>query len=265
MKKFLLILFAVLSVGVADTYYAKLEPVEIYKIKSQVSGAVVKSDIFLEGSFLKSRVVVAIDDKTDRKNLQTSLKKLEILKNLLEIDRQNLKNAEQSYKIKLQNYNRIKNLKTKSRFEKDNQLLLVISASNQLLNAKQALFNLKSQIDDLEYKIFLLKDTISKKSILVKDGYLYKLYVKKGDFVAPGTPLMDIADTSKAKATIYISYDDFKNLDKKELYIDGKKSNEKIKVWKIADTTNISSYKAEIILPKPKIFSKVVKIELKGE
>ena len=263
MKKLLLLLFAVLVASVADTYYAKLEPVEIYKIKSQVSGAVTKSDISLEGSFIKSRVVVKIDDKTDKKNLETSLKKLEILNNLLEVNKQNLKNAKQSYKIKLQNYNRIKNLKTKSKFEKDNQLLLVISASNQLLNAKQALFNLKSQIDDLEYKIFLLKDTISKKSILVKDGYLYKLYAKKGDFVAPGTPLMDVADTSKAKATIYISYDDFKNLGKKELYIDGKKSNANIKVWKIADTTNISSYKAEIILPKPKIFSKVVKIELK--
>ncbi len=265
MKKTVLILTIFVSGLLADIYYARVEPVNFYKIKAAAGGMVTLSKLSLEGSFVKDALVVKIDDKQDKANLATSEKKLQILNELMKIDEDNLKNAEKSYKIKLRNYERVKNLKTKSKFEKDNQLLLVISAKNQYLNAKQAIINLKSQIDDLKYKIFVLKDTISKKNITLKNRYLYKLYPKKGDYLAPGAVVMDAADTTKAKVTIYISYDDFKNLDKKELYIDGKKSNEKLKVWKIADTTNISSYKAEIILPKPKIFSKVVKIELKGE
>jgi hypothetical protein len=88
--------------------------------------------------------------------------------------------------------------------------------------------------------------------------------VKKGDYVNFGTLLMDVDDISKAKLTVYLSYEDMINLDKKSIYINDKKSDLKFhKVWRVADTTNISSYKAELYIPAPKVFSRVVKIELK--
>ncbi len=247
-----------------DVYYAKMEPMESYTIKSSVSGEVIKSDISKEGKFIKNALIIKIDDAVNMQDLKTSKEKLKSLKEIEAIDRQNLKNAKLSYEIKKRNYDRIKNLKTKSIYEKDNQLISVISAQNQYLIAKQTLQNVKTQIDDLKYKIFVLKDTINKKNIYIKDRLLYKLYVKKGDYVNPGSRLMDVHDISKAKLTIYLSYEDMVNLDKKSIYINGKKSDVKFhKVWKVADTINISSYKAELYMPAPKIFSKVVKIELR--
>jgi len=261
------LVYMVLFVGVylfADVYYAKVEPVESYSIKSSASGQVVKSDISQEGKYVKNSLVIKIDDATNLQDLKTSQEKLKTLKEIEAIDRQNLKNTKLSYEIKKRNYDRIKNLKTKSIYEKDNQLVSVISAQSQYLSAKQTLQNIKSQIDDLKYKIFVLKDTINKKNIWLKNRFLYKLHVKKGDYVNSGTLLMDVDDISKAKLTVYLSYEDMINLDKKSIYINDKKSDLKFhKVWRVADTTNISSYKAELYIPAPKVFSRVVKIELK--
>jgi len=54
---------------------------------------------------------------------------------------------------------------------------------------------------------------------------------------------------------------DIKN---KTIYLDGKKSDLKIsKLYTVADTKHISSYKCEIIIPAPKTFSKLTKIEFK--
>ena len=183
---------------------------------------------------------------------------------MVELKKENITNLQKSYLIRKRNYDRIKNLKTKSNFEKDNQLLSVIAADSSLIATKESLVSLENQIKDLKHMIFVLKDRIAKKNIAVKNRYIYKLNVKKGDYVAPGVVLMQTMDISKAKATVYLSYEDRENLDKKSIYINGKKSDIKFyKVWDIADTTNISSYKAEILLPRPKEFSKVIKIELK--
>ncbi len=264
MKKIFLFLFTLSLSLQADIYYAKVKPIESYTIKSSVSGKVMVSDISKEGKFIQNSLVVKIDDVLNMKDLKTSQAKLKILKEIKNIDKQNLQNSKLSYEIKKKNYDRIKDLNTKSIYEKDNQLVSVIAAKNQYLSTKQALENIKSQINDLLYKIFVLKDTINKKNIYLKGRYLYKLYVKRGDYVIPGTPLMEVKDISKAKLTIYLSYEDMKNLDKRVIYINGKKSNLKFhKVWRVADATNISSYKAELYIPAPKIFSKVIKVELR--
>ena len=50
----------------------------------------------------------------------------------------------------------------------------------------------------------------------------------------------------------------------KEIYIDGIKSDIKIsKIYDVADNTNISAYKVELILNDVKTFSRLVKIEFK--
>jgi len=248
----------------ADVYYAKLEPVESYSIKSDVGGKVIFSDISKEGRFVKNALIVKIDDKTDKDDLQTSIKKLADLKKMESLIKQNILSLKKSYNIRKRNYDRIKHLKTKSNFEKDNQLITVIAADSALINAKESLVNLQNSIKDLEYKIFVLKDRIAKKNIFVKDRFVYKLFVKEGDYVAPGVLILEDMDISKAKAVVYLSYEDKQNLAKKSIYINGKKTSLRFaKVWDVADSTNISAYRAELYLPKPKEFSKVIKIELK--
>ena len=264
MKGFVVAILFIGSVLFGDVYYAKLEPFESYTIKSDVAGKVIYSDLSKESKYVTNALIIKIDDNTDRDDLKVSVKKLESLKELVKLKIQNIKNLKRAYIIRKRNYDRIKNLKTKSNFEKDTQLLSVIAANSSLIAANESLINLKNQIKDISHKIFVLKDRISKKNITIKKRYIYKISVKKGDYVAPGAILMQTMDISKAKATIYLSYEDRENLDKKSIFINGKKSDIKFyKVWDVADTTNISSYKAEIVLPRPKEFSKVIKIELK--
>ncbi len=265
MKKFVVVtIFFMGSFLFGDVYYAKLEPFESYTIKSEVAGRVLFSDLSKEGRYVKNALIIKIDDKIDRIDLENSIKKLSDLMELSKLKRQNIENLKRSYLIKKRNYDRIKNLKTKSNLEKDNQLLGVIAANSSLIAAKESLISLKNQIKDIKYKISFLRDKISKKSITIKDRYIYKVGVKEGDYVAPGAMLLQSMDISKAKATIYLSYEDKENLDKRVIYIDGKRSDIKFyKVWDVADNINISSYKAEILLPRKKEFSKVVKIELR--
>jgi len=56
------------------------------------------------------------------------------------------------------------------------------------------------------------------------------------------------------------------NAEQKSVYIDGKKTSYKIsRLLNIADSKNISKYMAQIIIKSPKIFSKLVKVELKND
>jgi len=114
-------------------------------------------------------------------------------------------------------------------------------------------------------KAAMLEDTVAKKSIILHNKYLYKLIVRKGDFVAPGSPLAQVEDASKAKLVLFLELEELEEIDRKTVYIDGKKTNYKVnKIWKIADEKFISSYRAEIYIPAPKsTFSKLVKVEIK--
>ena len=117
----------------------------------------------------------------------------------------------------------------------------------------------------MKYKVSQLKDTVDKKSIILEEKYLYKLMVRKGDFVAPGSALAQIEDASRAKLVLFLEPEELDGIDKRTVYIDGNKTEYKVnKVWRVADEKFISSYRAEIYIPAPKnTFSKLVKIELK--
>lgn len=78
------------------------------------------------------------------------------------------------------------------------------------------------------------------------------------------TLLYEAKDLSKAKLEIFIPINDVESLMSKTIYLDNEATDLKIdKVYKVADATHISSYKAEIIVNNPKQFSKLVKIEFK--
>lgn len=88
--------------------------------------------------------------------------------------------------------------------------------------------------------------------------------MKKGDYVNVGTSLVDAYDVSKGKLTIYLSREDVDLAKTGVMLLDGKESNIKVdKIWDVADTQNISAYKAEILIPAPKRFSQLIKVEFK--
>lgn len=100
--------------------------------------------------------------------------------------------------------------------------------------------------------------------MLEKDNYIYNINVKSGDYVTPGTLLYESKDLSQGKLTIFVPIADIESIKNKTIYLNDKKSNLKItKIYTVADSEHISSYKVEIYIPNVKKFSRLVKIEFK--
>lgn len=236
MKKIVTSLLVSGSLLFATEYYSKIEPVNTYKIKSAVSGKVTFVNKSFESQTVKNSTIVRLDSKVNKIDLEQSLLKLNSLKSILSIEKGTLES--------------FKKVSSKSKFDKDNQRIKIL--------------NIESSISDLKTKIATLKDTISKKELKEKNSYIYDISVELGDYVNPGTLLYTAMDLSKGKLEVFIPISDSKDLENKTIYLDGKKTELKIsKLYKVADSKHISSYKCEIVIPNPKNFSKLAKIEFK--
>ena len=249
--KILTILLLTITSLFSYEYYSKAAPYEQFLIKSDVSGKVVYSDEFKEGKNGDGSIVIKIDDFIDRVDLNTT--KLEI-KNLKSI----IKNSKQLYEIDKRAYEKIKNLSTYSETQKDAKKIKMLTSYTNLLNQQ-------INLSKLNLKLKTLQDKINKKNIKISHKYyIYKIYPKVGDFVNFGSPLIEIADLSQAKLIIFVTYEDLQKIKQNKITIDGKKIKYKIvKMLKIADSKNISGYKVELVIPAPKVFSSLVKIEIK--
>ncbi len=220
----------------AYEFYAKLEPVNSYAIKSSVSGKVLFVNDEIEGKEANNSKIIEIDSYVDRIDLKQSKIKLKAISEMLEIEEKN--------------YNRMLKVSSKSGFEKDSQKLKAI--------------NYRTTKADIEVKIANLEDSIKNKLLKEKNRYIYNIAVEEGDYVNPGTLLYEAKDLSKGKLEIYVPIDDIETIKSKDIYIDGKKSDLKLnKIYEVADSKHISSYKVEIVIPSPKVFSRLVKIEFK--
>ena len=220
----------------ASEYYAKLEPIESYQIKSAVSGKVIYSNSKIEGLKANNSIIIEIDSMVNKVELEQSRNKLKYIDEMI--------------KIETNNYDRLNQVSSKSAFEKDTQKLKVI--------------NLESLKADMIVKIDTLKDIISNKKLIEKSNYIFNIAVKEGDYVNPGTLLYEAKDLSKGKLEIFVPIAQIEEIKNKEIFLNGVKSDIKIsKIYEIADSTNISSYKVELILENAKIFSRLVKIEFK--
>lgn len=262
--KFIIIVSLFTTLIFGEVYYSKIEPIETLDISSNVSGLVIKSDESLIGKKLSKQPFIEIDSYLDKKELMALKSKISYIKNIVSTDEEILQNLKDSLIKKEENYKKIKLLKIKSIVEKDREFYNLIGAKNLVLNTRKEILNLKVKLADLDLRYAQLQKTIKDKR-LVADGFvLYSLLVKTGKVVTKSTPLAQIADISKAKLTIYLDKNDVEDAKQREIYLDGKKTNYKItRLIKIADTINISKYKAEIIVKAPKVFSNLVKVELK--
>ena len=220
----------------ANEYYAKLEPIDSFQVKSAVAGKVIYSNSKIEGLQANNSTIIEIDSLVNKVELEQSKNKLRFIDEMLEIEKNN--------------YSRLNQVTSKSEFEKDTQKLKVI--------------NLESSKADMIIKIESLKDIINNKKLVEKSNYIFNIAVKDGDYVSPGTLLYESKDLSKGKLEIFVPISQIDEIKNKDIYLDGVKSNVKIsKIYDVADDTNISAYKVELIIDDVKIFSRLVKIEFK--
>jgi len=244
--KYLIIFIAIFLLA----YESKVEPFKTYHIKAAVNGQVVFSNKALEAKNLNNKLIVKIDDNVEINELKNIQNQIDILK-------EEIKNQEEIIKKKKWLYDRYKKLKSKSLEQKDLKFFDYIAAKNQLLN-------LKSQLSNLYINLAKIKDLIDKKNIKFT-GYLYEIFVEKGDYVNIGRDIALGYDLNKEKIDIYIPIDKIDTIKNKKVYINGKKSNFKIsKIYKVTDTKYITSYKVELI-GKGLKFGDIVNVEFKTE
>ena len=236
MKKIISFVVLLSSALVASEYYSKLSPIHTYTIKSSTTGQITYVNNDIESQKALNSTIIKIDAKIDQEDLKQSKLKLENFKEILKIEEETLKSFQK--------------VSSKSRFDKNNQRVKI--------------FNISSNISDLETKIATLKDTIAKKVLTEKKNYIYDIAVEVGDYVTPGTLLYSSMDLSLGKLEIFIPINQAPKIETQIIYLDGAKTDLKIsKLYKVADSTHISSYKCEIEVPAPTSFSSLVKIEFK--
>ncbi len=264
--KILTLLLLTYSFLFSKVYYSKVEPYELRSISSNVSGLVLFIDEDMIGEKLSSKPYLKIDAELDTHELRFIKDKLYFTRNTIVSNEKVLANLKKSLLKKRENYKRVEKLKIKSVVEKDREFHDLVSSENLYLNTQKEINNLKVQVTDLKLRQKQLQRSIQDKKLVAKDFVLYSILVKTGQVVGISTPLAQVADISNAKLTIFLDEEDVKEAKKKSVYIDGVKSKYKIsRVLNIADSKNISKYKAQIIIDTPKLFSKLVQIELKDE
>ena len=264
--KIYIIMLLMFNTLFAKVYYAKVEPFELRVISSNVSGLILQANEDLIGKVLSSKPYIEIDSVVDMKELKYIRNKLDYMKETINVNENILENLEKNLKRKRENYKKVQSLKFKSSVEKDREFSDLISSENLYLNTKKEINNLKIQITDTKLREVQLIRSIKDKNLKAEGFVLYEMLVKPGQVVGVSTILAKVADISKAKITIFLDEQDLINASKKIVYIDGKKTPYKIsRVLNIADSKNISKYMAQVIIKSPKVFSKLVKVELKDD
>jgi multidrug resistance efflux pump len=248
----------------AGSYMAKVEPYDTVTIKAAAAGAVLEANTSAEGRVLHGARLVHIDDRIERSDLENARRNRAILSEMLELDTSALKVLEETMKRQKAYFERMRRLSTASQTQKDNAYNAYASAFNQYVAMREKVLSLRKQLNDTDAAIVRLEDTIEKKSIEVT-GFVGTLKVRKGDYVAPGTPIARIDDTSKAKLVLFVPQKELEGIENKTVLINGKTTDYKVsKVWRVSDEVYMSSYRVEIVIDAPKdAFSKLVKVELK--
>ena len=264
--KILTLILLISSALFSKVYYSKVEPYEIRDISSNVSGLVLYADENRVGKKLSSKAYIRIDSILDKAELAAISKKIVFIKGTIKSNEKILENLKESLTKKRDNYKKIESLKIKSRVEKDREFHDLINRENLYLNTQKEINNLKIQVTDSMFREAQLKRSIRDKNLSAKGFVLYSIAVKPGQVVGISTPLAKIADISRAKLTIYLDEVDVDSAKEMSVYINGEKTSYKItRLLSIADTKNISKYMAQIIIDAPKLFSKLVKVELRNE
>jgi len=233
MKKTILILLLPMVIF-AQSYMTKIEPYEVYTLYAQSSGTISYADKNDETKVV-SKLLIKLDDSLERENLKLYKEQLAFYTEKLELFEKN--------------YQKFLKISGKSQYDKDEKYY-------DVLDLKITISNLKISISDLE-------DTIEKKSLHVKNKYIKEINVNIGDYVALGSELATAYDISKSKLIVYVSAEDYNDIAKKDVLVDGQKEIAKIlKVDKTVDESYVSAYKVTLVLDNDN-FGKIVQVEFK--
>ncbi len=239
LKKIALTLALTLSLNSAE-YFSKVEPFQEYILKSNVSGRVMLSKIMKEKQILsQDEKVIKINTELDEIELDYLEKKLSVMKELLFIADKNARAYAQS--------------NSKSELEKRQSL--------------QSYLNMKLSKYEVERTIEKLKVTIKRKNITLKKGtYIDKVKVVKDDYVVPGTVLLTYSDINKVKLKVFVSEEDYENIDNKKIYINSKHYTQ-YKITKKAltkDKDKLSMFEIELMgIQNGFKFGDLVRVEFK--
>jgi len=265
--KLLLISIVLLTQSVfATTYYAKVEPYKLQNIASNVVGEVLFVDENMLGKKLTDKDFITIDTKLEEAELHDVEQKIAALEQNILINQKILENVAEVLKRKRANYKKTEALTIKSRIDKDREFYDLITSQNSYYATQKEINSLKNSLADLHFRQEQLQKSIADRHIEAKGFVLYSLGVAEGEVVTVGKPLAVVADCSKALLSIYVDAQELSNIEKKRIYIDEQPTAYRIdRIIPIADSVNISKYKIQIIIKAPKIFSKLVKVELREE
>ena len=217
MKRIVLPLLAALPLA-AGTYKAKIEPYDSATVSAEVSGRIVKLDQRDELKTL-DKVVIEVDHALDEVQLANARNKLKLL--------------HEQIAVKQAQYDSIKDLASQNRFTKDQY--------------KTELLTLQMQADDLRNVIAQLEDTIAKKKIALHGQYLKTLYVRGGEYVAPGTKLMKVEDHGGGRLVLYIDAADRATLEKATVTVEGSSGWKIEKAATSTDETYVSYYRVDLV------------------
>jgi len=263
MKYLLFILVLPISLF-SKVYFAKVEPKENLILKSAVSAQVTYAHKTLEGKKVQDDIIVELDSQLDSLKITSLQESLNYIDSMIATNQEIVTALQESVQRQESYYYRVSNLQTGSQTKKDNAYYSYINSKTQYLSTKEKIDSLEKQKVDINYEIARLQDSIGKKSIAVHNKFVYKILVNIGDFVNMGTPLVELRDLSSAKLILFLEADELKDIRKKKIYIDDKKTNYTIdKIWSVTDTKYISSYRTEIIIKPHNNFSKLLKVEFK--
>lgn len=202
----------------AGTYKAKIEPYDARTVTSEVSGTIVMLDQRDELKPL-DKIVIEIDHRLEDIRLQNDRSKLQLL--------------QEQIALKQSQYNSIKELSSQNRFTKEQY--------------KTELLGLKMQAADLQSTIAQLEDTLAKKRIALHGEYLKKLYVRKGEYVAPGTKLMKVEDHSGGRLVLYVDASDRAMLEEANISVEGSDGWRIEKAATSTDETYVSYYRVDLV------------------
>jgi hypothetical protein len=232
MKRFFLPLLIALPLA-AGTYKAKIEPYDSATVSAEVSGRIVALDQRDELKTL-DKVVIEIDHALDDVQLANDRIKLKLLR--------------EQIAVKQGQYDSIKDLASQNRFTKEQY--------------KTELLTLKMQAEDLRNAVAQLEDMIGKKRIALHGQYLKTLYVRKGEYVAPGTKLMKVEDHSGGRLVLYVDAEDRAALEKARVTVEGQKGWRIEKAAKSTDETYVSYYRIDLVKQGDVPFGRVVSVTI---
>jgi len=224
----------------ANSYTAQVEPYEKVLVLSEINGLVTKVKREAEYGFLGQR-----------KSLVQVEKRVEAIE--VKGLKSSLKFSKRAYSLKADNFSRKNKVRQISQYEKDLE--------------KSSLYEIQSQMEELQKNIDLLEYRIDKKTFFLEQKYVGKIYVREGDYVDVGSKIMDSYDVSKEKIELYVRAKEIEGIQSKSIFINGKKSEYTIeKVSQVRDGVNLSSFLVRIVKKnfKPKrYFGTVVKVEFR--